>query len=226
MPTLNNINLTIPANKLTAIVGLSGSGKTTLLKLMLKFYAVNEGSIYIGNINLNKIAYPTWRNYCGVVMQEGFLFNDTIAHNIAIGADKIDEARLIYATEVASIGQFIDDLPLGYNTRLGIDGVGISTGEKQRILIARAIYKNPQCIFFDEATSALDATNEQYIMDQLEEFFQGRTAVVIAHRLSTVCNADQIVVLCQGSILEQGTHQELLTTQGHYYQLVKNQLAV
>ncbi|WP_419241523.1 peptidase domain-containing ABC transporter [Cardinium endosymbiont of Nabis limbatus] len=226
IPTLKDVNLTIPANKLTAIVGLSGSGKTTLMKLMLKFYVVNKGSICIGNVNLNKIAHYTWRNYCGVVMQEGFLFNDTIARNIAIGSDQIDEERLIYATEIASIGQFIDALPLGYNTRVGMDGIGISTGEKQRILIARAVYKNPQCIFFDEATSALDATNEHYIMDKLEKFFKGRTAVVIAHRLSTVCHADQIVVLGQGKILEQGTHQELLAIQNHYYQLVKNQLAV
>lgn len=169
----------------------------------------------MGNVNLNKIAHRTWRDYCGVVMQEVFLFNDTIAQNIAIGSDKIDEARLIYATEIANIGQLIDELPLGYNTpRVGMDGVDLSTGEKQRILIARAVYKNPQCIFFDEATSALDATNEHYIMAGLEKFFKDRTAVVIAHRLSTVRNADQIVVLGQGTILEQGTHQELLDIHG------------
>ena len=225
-PILKEINLTIPANKLTAIVGVSGSGKTTLMKLMLNFYAVNEGSICIGNINLNKIAHRAWRNYCGVVMQEGFLFNDTIARNIAIGSDKIDENRLIYATEIARIREFIDALPLGYNTCVGMDGANISTGEKQRILIARAVYKNPQYIFFDEATSALDTTNEHYIMTGLEKFFKERSAVVIAHRLSTVRNADQIVVLGEGTVLEQGTHQALLAAERHYYQLVKNQLVV
>lgn len=225
MPIFQDLNLIIPANKLTAIVGVSGSGKTTLMKLMLKFYPVDEGSICVGNSNLNRIAAASWRNCCGVVMQEGFLFNDTIARNIALGEDNIDKEKLMYATEVANIQTFIEELPLGYNTAIGRDGPPISTGEKQRILIARAIYKDPQYIFFDEATSALDATNEFHILAKLEHFFKGRTAIVIAHRLSTVRNADQIILLGQRNVLEQGRHQELLALQGYYYQLVKNQLA-
>ncbi|TDG95772.1 peptidase domain-containing ABC transporter [Cardinium endosymbiont of Culicoides punctatus] len=223
-PTLQNITLTIPAQKLTAIVGMSGSGKTTLMKLLLKFYETSEGSIRVGNIPLSRIAHATWRHHCGVVMQEGFLFNDTIAHNIAVGQETVDIEKLLYAAEIASLTSFIESLPLGYNTRVGVDGVSISTGEKQRILIARAVYKNPQCIFFDEATSSLDANNEHHIMDGLAQFFKNRTAVVIAHRLSTVRNAHQIIVLDHGKVVEQGTHQELLDAQGAYYALVKNQL--
>lgn len=221
---IKGLSLEIPANKITAIVGASGSGKTTLLKMLLKFYEPIKGDIKIGEYNLGNVSQKYWREMCGVVMQEGYIFNDTIAHNIAVGETVIDKERLKRAVEVANINDFIEDLPLGYNTKIGMEGVGMSTGQKQRLLIARAVYKNPEFIFFDEATSALDAKNERIIMDNLNTFFKGRTAVVIAHRLSTVRNADQIVVLDQGKIIEKGTHEELVNLGGSYYMLVKNQL--
>ncbi|HSH66551.1 MAG TPA: ATP-binding cassette domain-containing protein, partial [Bacteroidia bacterium] len=221
---LNDLDITIPCNKITAIVGSSGSGKTTLMKLLLKFYEPVSGEIKVGDQNLSAISAKTWRNLCGVVMQEGYIFSDTIANNIAIGVEDIDKKRLRHACSVANIKEYIEALPLGYNTKIGMDGIGLSTGQKQRILIARAVYKNPDYLFFDEATSALDATNEKVIMNNLSEFFRGKTVVVIAHRLSTVKNADQIVVLEKGKIVERGTHAELTTLRGSYFELVKNQL--
>lgn len=232
---LENLNLTIPANKVTAIVGTSGSGKTTLMKLLLKFYEPNSGELILSptlsngegtkrGINLKNITQKTWRSHVGTVMQEGYIFNDTIANNIAIGVDIIDKERLVYAADVANIKDFIQDYPLGYNTKIGIEGVGMSTGQKQRLLIARAVYKNPEMLFFDEATSALDANNEKEIMQKLDVFFKYKTVVVIAHRLSTVMNADQIVVLEKGKIVEIGNHQELVKLKGSYYELVRNQL--
>ncbi len=261
---LENLNLTIPANKVTAIVGTSGSGKTTLMKLLLKFYEPNSGTISLvsnqkstppvghpsngGETNTDKsikntsaatpyplgragvgiglgfIAQKTWRYHVGTVMQEGYIFNDSIANNIAIGVDIIDKERLIYAADVANIKDFIQDYPLGFNTKIGMEGVGMSTGQKQRLLIARAVYKNPEMLFFDEATSSLDANNEKEIMQKLDIFFKNKTVVVIAHRLSTVMNADQIVVLEKGKIVEIGNHQELVKLKGSYYELVRNQL--
>ncbi|WP_396144010.1 peptidase domain-containing ABC transporter [Flavobacterium sp.] len=221
---LGNLNLTIPANKITAIVGTSGSGKTTLMKLLLKFYEPINGEISIGTTPLKTIAQKTWRSHLGCVMQEGYIFNDTIANNIAIGEDIIDKERLVYAVDVANIKDFIQDYPLGYNTKIGMEGVGMSTGQKQRLLIARAVYKNPEMLFFDEATSALDANNEKEIMEKLDIFFKNKTVVVIAHRLSTVMNADQIVVLEKGKIVEIGNHKELVDLKGSYFKLVKNQL--
>ena len=221
---LDNLNLTIPANKITAIVGTSGSGKTTLMKLLLKFYEPQNGEISIGNAQLKNISQKAWRNNIGAVMQEGFIFNDTIANNIAIGVDSIDKNRLVYAADVANIKEYISGLPLGYNTKIGSEGVGMSTGQKQRLLIARAVYKNPEMLFFDEATSALDANNEKEIMEKLDLFFKDKTVVVIAHRLSTVMNADQIVVLEKGKIIEIGNHESLVAKKGNYYDLVRNQL--
>lgn len=221
---IKDLSLSIPANKITAIVGASGSGKTTLMKLLLKFYEPNTGKITIGNYDLNTVSQSSWRAQCGVVMQEGYIFNDTIANNIAIGEDYINRERLSQAVDVANIKEFIETLPLGYNTKIGMEGVGMSTGQKQRLLIARAVYKNPKFIFFDEATSALDAKNERVIMEKLNSFFKDRTAVVIAHRLSTVKNADQIVLLDKGKIIEKGSHSELVKLKGNYYTLVKNQL--
>ena len=221
---IKDLSLSIPANKITAIVGASGSGKTTLMKLLLKFYEPNAGKIAIGNYDLNTVSQSSWRAQCGVVMQEGYIFNDTIANNIAIGEDHIDRERLQQAVKIANIKSFIEGLPMAYNTKIGMEGVGMSTGQKQRLLIARAVYKNPKFIFFDEATSALDAKNERIIMENLNRFFKNRTAIVIAHRLSTVKNADQIVVLDQGKIIEKGTHTELVNLKGSYYTLVKNQL--
>lgn len=221
---LENLNLIIPAHKITAIVGMSGSGKTTLMKLLLKFYKPNAGAILIDNIDLENINQKSWRNNFGAVMQEGFIFNDTIANNIAIGVDTIDKNRLVYAADVANITEYINGLPLRYNTKIGMEGTGMSSGQKQRLLIARAVYKNPEMLFFDEATSALDANNEKEIMRKLNIFFKNKTVVVIAHRLSTVMNANQIVVLEKGKIIEVGNHQELLKLKGSYYELVKNQL--
>nr|WP_317631501.1 peptidase domain-containing ABC transporter [uncultured Flavobacterium sp.] len=221
---LDNLSLTIPANKLTAIVGTSGSGKTTLMKLLLKFYEPNMGQITIGKTDLKNIKQKSWRSHIGTVMQEGYIFNDTIANNIAVGIDIIDKKRLAYASEVANILNFIQEYPLGFNTKIGQEGVGMSTGQKQRLLIARAVYKNPEMLFFDEATSALDSNNEKEIIEKLNIFFKNKTVVVIAHRLSTVMNADQIVVLEKGKIIETGNHNELLAKKGNYYNLVKNQL--
>ena len=221
---IKDLDVTIPANKITAIVGASGSGKTTLVKLLLKFYEPASGEINIGPYHLNGISQKAWRAQCGTVMQEGYIFNDSIAHNIAVGEDYIDREKLLRAVEIANIREFIEKLPLGYNTKIGMDGIGLSTGQKQRIFIARAVYKDPKFIFFDEATSALDAKNERIIMENLQQFFKDRTAVVVAHRLSTVKNADQILVLESGKIVESGTHEQLVRQQGSYYELVRNQL--
>ncbi|MDR0796779.1 MAG: peptidase domain-containing ABC transporter [Tannerella sp.] len=240
---LENISLTIPERRVTAIVGASGSGKTTLVKLLLGFYTPNKGEIRIGEgggtnarthegakaerhegIALQHINPHVWRACTGSVMQDGFIFSDTIAKNIAIGDEIIDRERLLHAVKVANIREFIDSLPLGYNTKIGMEGSGISQGQRQRILIARAVYKNPEFIFLDEATNALDANNERLIMEQLHHFYQGKTVVVVAHRLSTVRDADRIVVLDKGRIAEEGTHAELTAKRGIYYELVKNQL--
>ncbi len=223
---IKGLTLKIPAHKTTAIVGASGSGKTTLLKILLKFYEPDKGAIMYGEHNLETISHRAWRSSCGVVMQEGYVFNDTIAYNIAVGVDVIDQKRLIECMKLANIYDFVQSLPLGFNTKIGNEGVGISTGQKQRLFIARALYKNPDFLFFDEATSALDAKNEFVIMKNLNTFFKNKTAIIIAHRLSTVQNADQIVVLDDGKIKELGNHQELIDQKGIYYSLVKNQLAL
>lgn len=224
VPVLDDLNLVIPANKVTAIVGVSGSGKTTLMKLLLKFYEPEKGEVLVGPAQLRNISQKAWRSNVGAVMQEGFIFSDTIANNIAFGADRIDRERLLYAADVANIKEYIGALPLGFNTKIGAEGLGMSTGQKQRLLIARAVYKNPEILFFDEATSALDANNEKEIMRKLDIFFKDKTVVVIAHRLSTVMNADQIVVLDKGKIIEIGNHLALVEQKGSYFELVKNQL--
>nr|WP_294860149.1 peptidase domain-containing ABC transporter [uncultured Fluviicola sp.] len=221
---LEGINLTIESGRLTAIVGASGSGKTTLMKLLLRFYQPTAGKISIDTTDLENFTQHVWRANCGSVMQDGYIFNDTIANNIAIGEDRIDKEKLRRSVQIANIQDFIESLPLSYNTKIGSEGMGISGGQKQRILIARAVYKDPTFLFFDEATSSLDSRNEKVIMQNLDEFFQGRTAVVIAHRLSTVKNADQIIVLDNGSIVEKGTHKELIALEGAYYNLVQSQL--
>lgn len=221
---LKEINLTIPQGKTTAIVGTSGSGKTTLLKLLLKFYETYKGSVKAGGNDIANISHRTWRQSIGVVMQESFMFSDSIAANIAVGAEIINAVKLKEAATVANVLDFIESLPLGFNTKIGAEGIGISAGQKQRILIARAVYKNPDYIFFDEATNSLDANNETVIMKNLATFFKNKTVIVVAHRLSTVKNADQIVVLHNGIITERGTHNELTSLKGEYYTLVKNQL--
>jgi ATP-binding cassette, subfamily B, bacterial len=221
---LKNINLIIPNGKTTAIVGTSGSGKTTLLKLLLKFYAPQKGNVKVGGNDVENLSHRTWRKAIGVVMQESFIFNDSIAANIAVDGESIDITKLKQAAITANILEFIESLPLGFNTKIGAEGVGVSAGQKQRILIARAVYKNPDYIFFDEATNSLDANNETVIMKNLGEFFHNRTVIVVAHRLSTVKNADQIVVLNKGTITEAGTHAELIGLKGVYFTLVRNQL--
>ena len=221
---LRNINLLIPENKVTAIVGTSGSGKTTLVKMMLGFYEPTEGSVKVGDTLLKSIDSRFWRQNCGVVMQDGYIFSDTIARNIAMADDPVDVDRLLMAAEAANIREFVESLPVSYNTRIGNEGHGLSQGQKQRILIARAVYKNPAFLFFDEATNALDANNELMIMHNLEMIFHEKTVVIVAHRLSTVKNADQILVLEKGALIEQGTHEELTARKGSYYELVRNQL--
>lgn len=221
---LDQISLTIPENKVTALVGPSGSGKTTLIKLILGFYPVNEGEIRLGNFLLDQYSMATWRSHCGVVMQDGFIFSDTIAGNIAVGEELPDREKLLKAVTVANIRDFIESLPLRYNTKIGQEGAGLSQGQKQRILIARAVYKDPSFIFLDEATNALDAGNEKVILGNMEACFRGKTVVVVAHRLSTVKNADLIVVLDQGRIAETGSHEQLTAKKGVYYHLVKDQL--
>ncbi|MGK0364542.1 MAG: ATP-binding cassette subfamily B protein [Saprospiraceae bacterium] len=225
---LKDVNLVIPKGKITAIVGTSGSGKTTLVKLLLGFYSPTEGQIKMGGIHLENIPRRQWRSSCGAVMQDGYIFSDTIANNIAESDEDttrtVDRNRLLKAVKTANIQEFIENLPLGYNTMIGAKGNGLSQGQKQRLLIARAVYKNPDFLYFDEATNSLDAKNERVIMRNLDKFFEGRTVVVVAHRLSTVKNADQIVVLEMGKIVEVGTHQELTNLRGSYYSLVKNQL--
>ncbi|MFO7658910.1 MAG: ATP-binding cassette domain-containing protein [Bacteroidales bacterium] len=221
---LKDINLKIDQEKVTAIVGTSGSGKTTLIKLLLGFYEPVKGNVKAGNVNLKNISHRMWRQKSGVVMQDGFIFSDTIAKNIAVSDENVNKSKLLQAVKMANIQQYIESLPLGYNTKIGQEGVQLSQGQKQRILIARAIYKQPEFIFFDEATNALDANNEKVIMENLNGFFRGRTVVVVAHRLSTVKNADHIVVLEAGKIEEEGTHEALIAKKGPYYNLVKNQL--
>ncbi|HJG24560.1 MAG TPA: peptidase domain-containing ABC transporter [Parabacteroides merdae] len=221
---LEHVSLAIPEHKVTAVVGASGSGKTTLVKLLLGFYEPNKGTIRVGNVLLKDMNPHVWRAHTGCVMQDGFIFSDTIARNIAVGAESIDKERLLHAVTVANIREFIDSLPLGYNTKIGMEGNGVSQGQRQRILIARAVYKDPEFIFLDEATNALDANNEKEIMEHLHRFYRGRTVVVVAHRLSTVRDADNIVVLDKGRVAEEGTHEELTAKRGIYYELVKNQL--
>jgi ATP-binding cassette, subfamily B, bacterial len=221
---LKGINLTIPQGKTTAIVGTSGSGKTTMLKLLLKFYETYKGNIKIGGNDIANLSHRTWRQSIGVVMQESFMFSDSIAANIAVGDENINTTKLKEAASIANVLDFIESLPLGFNTKIGAEGIGVSAGQKQRILIARAVYKNPDYIFFDEATNSLDANNETVIMKNLTTFFTNKTVVVVAHRLSTVKNADQIIVLHQGEVTEKGTHAELVNLKGEYYTLVKNQL--
>ncbi|MEO7049315.1 MAG: ATP-binding cassette domain-containing protein, partial [Ferruginibacter sp.] len=246
-PVLKNINLFVPDGKVTAIVGVSGSGKTTLLKLLLKVYQQYEGEIRIGGrsesfqslpglpwspsglrknegLRFDYISPSHWRRICGAVMQEGFIFNDTIARNIAVGEEDISYSRLLSSCETANILPFIEGLPNGFYTELGAEGTGLSMGQKQRLLIARSVYKNPDYLFFDEATNSLDANNEKEIVENMATFFTGKTVIVVAHRLSTVKNADKIVVLHQGEIAEEGTHEELTLMRGKYYELVKNQL--
>ena len=221
---LKGIDLHIPQGKVTAIVGASGSGKTTLIKLLLGYYMPNEGELLVGGENLSQFNPAWWRTQCGAVMQEGYLFSDTIACNIAVSDDEIDTDRLRHAAQTAHIAEYIEGLPLGYNTKIGQDGQGVSQGQRQRILIARVVYKNPPFVFLDEATNALDANNERAIVENLSEFYKGKTVVVVAHRLSTVKHADRIVVLEGGRIAETGTHAELTTRKGRYYELVRNQL--
>jgi ATP-binding cassette subfamily B protein len=221
---LDGISLKIPQGKVTAIVGASGSGKTTLVKLLLGYYSPNEGQITIGGEDMERFNLVWWRSICGAVMQDGYVFSDSIARNIAVTDDEIDMERLRRAARIANIADYVESLPLGYNTMIGQDGQGLSQGQRQRILIARAVYKNPQFLFFDEATNALDANNERAIVENLNEFYKGKTVVVVAHRLSTVRNADNIVVLEHGKIVEQGTHAELTALKGSYYELVRNQL--
>ena len=221
---LNNINLTIPQGKVTAIVGASGSGKTTLVKLLLQYYKPIEGEIKISETTLQNFNTTWWRNQCGAVMQDGFIFSESIARNIAVSNKEIDKEKLMYAAKVANIHNFINELPLKYNTVIGNEGQNLSQGQKQRVLIARAVYKNPDFLFFDEATNALDANNEKAIIENLQEFYKGKTVIIVAHRLSTVKNADQIVVLNDGEIAETGNHKELTAKKGAYYELVKNQL--
>lgn len=224
MYALKNIELEIPKGKVTAIVGASGSGKTTLIKLLLQFYRPTEGTILVEQTDLQEIVPKVWRSNCGTVMQEGHIFSDTIANNIAVGEEHIDHGKLRHAVDVANIREFIEELPLGYNTKIGQTGSGISTGQKQRLLIARAVYKDPDYLFFDEATSALDANNEKVIISNLETFFKNKTVVVVAHRLSTVKHADQIIVMEHGAIKETGSHADLVGKRGLYYKLIKNQL--
>ena len=221
---LNKINIKIPHNKVTAIVGASGSGKTTLIKLMLGYYPVMSGSITIAGRNINEYNLKWWRHHCGVVMQDGVIFSESIARNIAVDDGDVDVIRLERAARIANIHDYVMGLPLRYNTIIGRDGIGLSQGQKQRILIARAVYKNPDFIFLDEATNALDAQNEKTIVENLDEFYQGRTVVVVAHRLSTVKNADQIIVVDGGKIVETGNHESLIKKRGAYFNLVKNQL--
>ena len=222
--TIDDVRIHIPQGKVTAIVGASGSGKTTLIRLILGYYPVLEGTINIGNTDINKLNKKWWRRQCGVVMQDGVIFSESIARNIAVDDGDIDKERLLKAAEIACIKDYVMALPLKFNTKIGRDGVGLSQGQKQRILIARAVYKNPDYIFLDEATNSLDANNERSIVENLDKFYKGKTVVIVAHRLSTVKNADQIVVIDHGKVVEVGNHESLTAKRGAYYNLVKNQL--
>ena len=222
--TIDQVSFTVPCGKVTAIVGASGSGKTTLIKLMLGYYPAAGGQLLIGDTDIATVDLRWWRRQCGVVMQNGAIFSESIARNIAVDDGDIDKDALLHAAEIACIKDYIQQLPLGFDTKIGRDGVGLSQGQRQRILIARAVYKNPAFIFLDEATNSLDANNERCIVENLDRFYHGKTVVVVAHRLSTVKNADQIVVLDGGRVVEVGTHDTLVKQQGAYYHLVKNQL--
>ena len=221
---LNNINLVIPRGKVTAIVGMSGSGKTTMLKLILSFFQPSCGKISIGDVPLQNISPKEWRKHCGVVMQDGFIFSDTIEKNIALSDNEVDYCKVVRAAKISNIHDYIMSLPMKYNTKIGAEGQGLSSGQRQRLIIARAIYKNPEFIIFDEATNSLDATNELNILNSLHTFFKGKTAIIVAHRLSTIRNADNIVVLSHGTIVEQGTHTQLLSNRKEYYSLIRNQV--
>jgi len=222
---LDGVSIDIPAGRVTAIVGASGSGKSTLIKLLLGFYQPVSGTIELGGVSLQDISQDAYREICGAVMQDGYLFSDTLAANVALSADRIDPERLAEACRIANAREFIEQLPLKQDARVGHEGQGLSQGQRQRILIARAVYKNPGILFFDEATNALDAGNERAIMENLSHFYKGRTVVVVAHRLSTVVDADQIIVLERGRVVERGTHQELIRNrEGIYYRLIRNQL--
>lgn len=221
---LKGVDVRIPKGKITAIVGRSGSGKSTLMKLLLNFYQPTDGVVRVGDVNMANLSHKVWRGKCGVVMQDGFIFSDTIAKNIALGEEIIDSKRLLLSVQMANIQSFVEALPLAYNTRIGPSGLGLSEGQKQRLLIARAIYKNPDYLFFDEATTALDAFSEMVVMENLEDFFYNKTVIIIAHRLSTVRNADHIIVLEDGEVVEQGVHDDLTFRRGAYFQLVRNQL--
>ncbi|MDE5882186.1 MAG: ATP-binding cassette domain-containing protein, partial [Muribaculaceae bacterium] len=222
--TLEGVSFNIPEGKVTAIVGASGSGKTTLIKLMLGYYPVLSGRISISGRDINDYDLKWWRRHCGVVMQDGVIFSESIARNIAVGDGEVDVERLEKAARIANIHDYVVGLPLKYDTKIGPDGINLSQGQKQRILIARAVYKDPDFIFLDEATNSLDAKNERAIVENLDEFYRGRTVVVVAHRLSTVRNADQIIVLDGGRVVETGNHESLIEKRGAYYNLVKNQL--
>jgi ATP-binding cassette subfamily B protein len=221
---IDGVNITFPKGKITAIVGASGSGKSTILKLILGYYPVMNGQITIGETDVNELNKKWWRRQCGVVMQDGVIFSESIARNIAVDDNEIDNELLKKAAKIACIDEYVMGLPLKYNTKIGRDGKGLSQGQKQRILIARAVYKNPEYIFLDEATNSLDAKNERVIVEHLNKFYKGKTVIVVAHRLSTVKNADQIVVLDKGKVVEIGNHDELTQKHGVYYNLVKNQL--
>ncbi len=221
---MDDVCLTIPEGKITAIVGTSGSGKTTLIKLLLGYYNPASGVIQIGENDLKNFNLRWWRSKCGAVMQDGYVFSESIARNIAVDDGEIDQARLLLAARIANIEEFVEHLPLKYNTMIGQDGQGISQGQRQRILIARAVYKNPSYLFFDEATNSLDANNEKAIVENLTGFYKGKTVMIVAHRLSTVRDADQIVVLEKGRIVEIGNHASLIERKGAYYILVRNQL--
>ncbi|AIM35478.1 ABC transporter ATP-binding protein [Sphingobacterium sp. ML3W] len=223
-PIFTNLNMHFPAGKTTAIVGESGSGKTTILKLILRFYDLQAGIIKVGNCNLERIDFKIWRDACGCVLQDNIIFSNTIEENISIGSDQIDYERLNEAIKIACLDDFINEQPFGLKTKIGNAGKGISQGQKQRILIARAVYKQPKFIFLDEATNALDAKNEKNIINNLSSFFKNRTVIVVAHRLSTVKNADNIIVMEKGAIIEQGTHLQLVAKKATYFHLIKNQL--
>ncbi|MBE6290262.1 MAG: peptidase domain-containing ABC transporter [Bacteroidaceae bacterium] len=221
---LDDVSIIIPHGKVTAIVGSSGSGKTTLIKLLLGYYDFYEGRIMLGNAELRDVNLDWWRDQCGVVMQDGMIFTDTIAHNIAIADDVIQDNQLRYAANMACIDKFADSLPQKYDTIIGKDGMGLSQGQKQRLLIARAVYKNPSFLFFDEATNSLDTVNERKIVENLNQFYRDKTVLVVAHRMSTVRNADNIIVMDKGRIMETGNHDTLIEKHGYYYNLVYNQL--